>query len=142
MPSFEVFPQIHHLKSIPADYVTNGDLDLRGGAALYEIGPNLRVGGSLWLGGVEKPEPNLGLTTDKDKKHFSQCQIRALPEGLAVNGSAYLQSCPQISRLPATMRVAGDLELRGGEPPTGCKLRLREAMYVEIAPQGRPTGSG
>ena len=99
------------------DTTAPGDLDLRGASQLREIGPGLRVAGSLWLGGsvprAKEQNPDRRKRDKVSAPRWGRSALAELPEGIRVEGDFHLEQCSQIKSLPETLRVRGLLSLRG-----------------------------
>jgi hypothetical protein len=115
------------IRSLPADLVVTGHLDLGKTPRLQGIGAGLRVGGNLFIGGKSSKNwtpdgPSIGRTP------YCPTPISALPEGLKVAGSLVLTSCPNLAALPTQLGV-------------GQALQLRDCPSLERLPQGLAVGT-
>lgn len=103
------------VRALPARLTVHGSLDLRCCERLIRVGPGLRVGRDLRIGGtcpdlpsaIERGFPASWVSRDK------ATPLAALPEDLAVKGSIELRHCARLAALPAALRVGRSLVLVG-----------------------------
>lgn len=103
------------VRALPARLTVHGTLDLRRCERLHRIGPGLRVGRDLRLGGTCPELPGAaarGFPTSWESRDAA-APLASLPEDLEVGGSIELRRCARLAALPAGLRVGRSLVLVG-----------------------------